>query len=100
MLIAHVIFSVDEDRRPGVLERLNRDACIVKSMEGCLAFIPFANPANSREVGILHEWRSADDFARYTSSATFAHFQAELRPMMVAPPVSRRFEAELIRVVN
>jgi len=100
MLIAHVTFSVDEALRHHVLERLSRDTSIVRSMEGCVAFVPFANPADSEEVGILHEWRSAEDFARYTSSETFARFQAELRPMMVAPPVSRRFEAELITVVK
>jgi quinol monooxygenase YgiN len=100
MLIAHVFFSVDETIRHQVVERLSRDVGAVRAMDGCLAFIPFMNPGNPQEVGILHEWQSAEDFARYTSSDTFARFQAELRPMMVAPPISRRFEVELVTIVR
>ena len=59
MLIAHVTFAVDEIHREHVLNRLAKDATTVRSMNGCVAFIPFADPTDPQKIGVLHEWRSS-----------------------------------------
>jgi quinol monooxygenase YgiN len=96
MLIAHVTFLVSDADRPAALGALEAEAATVRSMPGCLAFVPFTDATDPRQLGVLHEWRSAEDFANYTRSETFKRFGAAVRPLMTAPAVSQRFEARLI----
>ena len=100
MFIAHVILSVHEADRPLVINRLSNDAGTVLTMEGCLAFTPFVHPTDPHEVGILHEWRSAEDFAKYISSDTFTRFQKDVLSLAVTKPISRRFHATLIEAAD
>jgi quinol monooxygenase YgiN len=100
MLIAHVTFTVAATYRQAALDCLLGEAEEVRSMPGCISFIPFADVSAAGGVGVLHEWRAARDFAGYTASESFARFSKAVRPMMVAPPVSRRFEAVLLESVN
>lgn len=100
MLIAHVIFYVSNENRHRALAALINEVGTVRSMRGCLAFLPFLDPTDPQGVGILHEWATHEDFAAYTASPGFAESGQTLRPLMVAAPVSRRFDANLTESVN
>ena len=100
MLIAHVTFSVAEDKRQTALASLVDEAEAVRAMPGCIAFTPFSDPVDPQKVGIIHEWETVEQFRAYAQSPGFAASGQVLRPMMLDKPVSRRFEANLIESVN
>jgi len=94
MRIAHLTFTVDTAATQQALATLVAAAPSVRAMPGCQAFIPFADPTVEGGLGLIHEWDSAAAFSAYLASPGFAELNATLRPLMTAPPVSRRFEAE------
>lgn len=100
MLVAHVRFRVAEHDRQKALDALTANAQRIRSMKGCLAFVPFLDPSDGQGVGVLHEWRTGQDFAAYAASAGFAETSAILRPLMTEPPISRRFDARLIETLD
>jgi quinol monooxygenase YgiN len=93
MLIAHVTFIVAKENSRKALEALVAEVAQVRAMPGCVTFLPFQDASDPRKVGVVHEWATAGDFTGYTSSAEFARVGQSLRPMMLAPPVSHRFDA-------
>jgi len=93
MRLAHVTFTVAPDAVRTALDTLLDETASVRRMQGCRAFIPFADPTVSGGLGVVHEWDTAEDFAAYLASPGFASVNAVLRPMMTAAPVSRRFDA-------
>ncbi|GAA6207687.1 hypothetical protein NBRC116601_09800 [Cognatishimia sp. WU-CL00825] len=93
MLIAHVIFSVAPENRTLAIKTLKHEVSVVRAMDGCIAFIPFLDATNQQNVGVLHEWASSDAFAAYIASDSFASIGETLRPIMISPPVSKRFDA-------
>jgi quinol monooxygenase YgiN len=100
MLIAHVKFTISAENRNKAIETLKREVEVVCAMKGCIAFVPFLDPTNPCDVGVLHEWDTADDFASYIASDSFATIGQVLRPIMTSPPISKRFDAALIENVN
>ena len=100
MLIVHVFFSVNEADRANALETLLAEAPTVLARKGCISFTPVLDPTDPARLGIVEEWAEADAFEQYTSSREFAEIGKVLRPLMTAPPVSRRFDAQLIESVN
>lgn len=100
MLIAHVFFTVASEQRQQALDTLIEEAPIVRAMDGCCTFAPFADPTDPQKIGIVHEWDNADGFAAYAASPGFAKMGQMLRPMMTAAPVSKRFDARLLETVN
>ena len=96
MLIGHVTFPVSPENRTLAIDTLTKEVSAVRAMKGCIAFVPFLDLTNEQDVGVLHEWETAADFAAYIASDSFAAIGAVLRPIMVAPPVSKRFDATLI----
>lgn len=96
MLIAHVTFAVAPEDRLKALDALAAEADQVRAMPGSVLFIPFQDATDRQKVGVLHEWKTRQDFERYTSSPEFVRVGQTLRPMMLAPPVSHRFDASLI----
>ena len=94
MRIAHLTFTVDKHASQHALALLTTAAPAVRAMPGCQAFIPFADPMSEGGIGVVHEWASAADFSLYLASPGFAQLSAQLRPLMTAPPVSKRFDAE------
>ncbi len=96
MQITHVTFNVGKADSAKALETLVEEAKAVRAMAGCIAFIPFQDATDPTQIGILHEWQTGEDFTAYTSSQEFAQLGKILRPMMLKPPVSRRFTADLI----
>ncbi|MEP2784058.1 MAG: antibiotic biosynthesis monooxygenase [Pseudoruegeria sp.] len=93
MLIAHVTFTVAKNGASKALEALIAETAQVRAMPGCVAFVPFQDASDPQKVGVLHEWTSAEDFAGYIGSKEFSRVGKSLRPMMLAPPVSLRFDA-------
>lgn len=100
MIIAHVTFSVAAKSRQAALDVLVSEIAGVRAMHGCLAFVPFVDPSDETSLGVLHEWETAADFGAYATSDGFAAVGQVLRPMMTAPPMSRRFDATLLESVN
>lgn len=93
MLIAHVTFVVAQEDSRKALDALVTEADQIRAMPGCVTFIPFQDASDPQKLGVMHEWNTAQDFAGYTASAGFARVGQTLRPMMLAPPVSHRFDA-------
>jgi quinol monooxygenase YgiN len=96
MLIAHVTFSVLPENRTLAIDALTQEVRAVRAMKGCKAFTPFLDPTSERDVGVLHEWDTAEEFDAYIKSDIFMTMGKVLRPIMVAPPVSKRFDATSI----
>ncbi|KAJ55110.1 hypothetical protein ACMU_15250 [Actibacterium mucosum KCTC 23349] len=96
MLVAIVDFQTTADNRAAALALLLDHAQAVRAMPGCRTFRPVADPVDDMLVTVIHEWAAESGFAGYLSSDSFAQLGAALRPMMVAPPSSRRYNAALI----
>lgn len=100
MRVVHVFFKVRAEERSAALEALVAGAAAVRAMPGCRTFLPFLDPTDAEAIGVMHEWETDADFAAYVASPIFVANAAVLRPLMTAPPVSRRFDATLAETVN
>ncbi|MGR9281387.1 putative quinol monooxygenase [Rhizobium johnstonii] len=100
MLIATVDFTVDPENRDEVVARLLQDKEAIRAMEGNLAFSPYVDPVNDKAVRVWHEWHHIEHFRAYTASEMFKQLGLVLRPLMKAPPVSRRMMSELLETVG
>jgi quinol monooxygenase YgiN len=100
MLIAHVHFTVQPAERQRALDALLAEVPTVRAMKGCLAFHPFLDASDETGLGIVHEWTDEASFGAYVTSVGFAEVGKVLRPMMIAAPVSKRFDAKLLETVN
>lgn len=96
MFIVHVDFDVAPQDRPHALALLRMEVEDVRALPGCRSFAPYPDPANPSRISIVHEWETTEAFAAYAASEAFARSGEELRPLMIAPPSSRRFDATLI----
>lgn len=100
MLIAILDFEVAPARLPAALDQLLAEMPVVREMQGNIAFRPFADPLADTKITLVHEWEHRSDFDTYLASPCFARSGEVLRPMMIAAPISRRFEASLIEKVR
>ncbi|PWK54056.1 putative quinol monooxygenase [Silicimonas algicola] len=98
-MIAILDFDVGPDDGGVALNQLLTEAPDVRAMKGNIAFRPYADPLIGTRVTLVHEWESREDFAAYLASPAFLRSGEKLRPLMAAPPVSRRFEAQLIETL-
>lgn len=92
MIVAHVDFKVAEADRKMVLQVLLDQGLAVRSMPGCKRFVPFEDSTQEGGVGVIHEWLDRASFDAYLASPAFRESGRIIRPRMLAPPVSRRFE--------
>ena len=99
MLIAVLDFDTLATDRAAALAQLDRERDEVRAMPGNVAFRVYASREDASRVTVVHEWDDEVAFGRYLGSDSFARSGAVLRPMMIAPPVSRRFRAELWETV-
>lgn len=97
MLIAHVTFIVAQENTGKALGSLISASEQVRAMPGCILFIPFQDATDPQKIGIMHEWETQQDFDGYTSSEEFTRVGQVLRSMMLAPPISQRFDATLLK---
>ena len=98
MFIAILDLTTTTADRPAVLEQLRSEKPGVRSMPGNVDFRVYAGDDDTT-VTALHEWDSQDAFQAYLESDAFARSGEVIRPLVTAPPVSRRFRAELIETV-
>jgi quinol monooxygenase YgiN len=97
--IAIVEFATSSANRSTAVDQLRREQPIVRSMPGCVNFGVFRSAETDTDITIVHEWTDPARFADYLASEAFARSGDVLRPLMIAPPSSRRFRAELIETV-
>lgn len=94
MIIAIVDFETAPETQAKALDILLTDVASATNITGNLGFRAFSNAQSDTHVGLMHEWETLADFEAYTASDAFKQIGAQLRPMMTAAPVSRRFEAQ------
>lgn len=99
MLIAILDLRTDPADRPAALAQLRGEHDEIRAMPGNLDFRVYAAADDQGALAVVHEWADEASFAQYLASDAFARSGAVLRPLVTAPPVSRRFLAELVETV-
>ena len=99
MLIAVLDLRTTAADRPVALAQLDSEREEIRAMPGNLDFRVYAARDDEEAVAVIHEWADKQSFAAYLSSSAFARSGAVLRPLVTAPPVSRRFHAALLEMV-
>ena len=99
MLIAVLDLRTTPADRSAALAQLDGEREEIRAMPGNLDFRVYAARDDEESVVVLHEWADEPSFADYLSSDAFARSGAVLRPLVTAPPVSRRFRADLLETV-
>jgi len=99
MLIAVLDLRTTATDRPAALAQLDGERNEIRAMRGNLDFRVYAARDDEEAVAVIHEWADEPSFAAYLSSHAFARSGAVLRPLLTAPPVSRRFHADLLETV-
>jgi quinol monooxygenase YgiN len=99
MLIAVLDLRTTAADRPVALAQLDGERDEIRAMPGNLDFRVYAARDDAEAVAVIHEWADEASFAAYLSSQAFARSGAVLRPLVTAPPVSRRFHAALLETV-
>jgi quinol monooxygenase YgiN len=99
MLIAVLDLRTTAADRPVALAQLDNERDEIRAMAGNLDFRVYAARDDDEVVTVLHEWVDETSFAAYLASEAFTRSGAVLRPLVTAPPVSRRFHAALLETV-
>ena len=99
MLIAVLDLRTTPADRSAALAQLDGERDGIRAMPGNLDFRVYADRDDEGAAVVLHEWVDEPSFAAYLSSEAFARSGAVLRPLLTAPPVSRRFRADLLETV-
>lgn len=99
MLIAVLDLRTAPADRATALAQLDSERDEIRAMPGNLDFRVYAAHDDGEAVAVIHEWADETSFAGYLSSAAFARSGEVLRPLVTAPPVSRRFRADLLETV-
>jgi quinol monooxygenase YgiN len=86
--------------RPVVTSQLESERPVVRAMPGCIDFRVYASSERDTDVTVVHEWIDEASFGAYLESDAFERSGVRLRPLLTAPPVSRRFRVELVESVN
>ena len=99
MLIAVLDLRTTPTDRPAALAQLDSERDEIRAMPGNLDLRVYAARDDEEAVTVIHEWADETSFAAYLSSEPFSRSGAALGPLMVEPPVSRRFRAALLETV-
>jgi quinol monooxygenase YgiN len=99
MLIALLDLRTSAADRPAALAQFDREREEIRAMPGNLDFRAYAARDDDEGVTVIHEWADRASFTAYLSSESFERSGTVLRPLMTAPPVSRRFDASLLETV-
>jgi quinol monooxygenase YgiN len=99
MLIAVLDLRTTATDRAVALAQLDSERDEIRAMPGNLDFRVYAARDDEQAITVLHEWADEPSFAAYLSSDAFARSGEVLRPLVTAPPVSRRFRAALVETV-
>jgi quinol monooxygenase YgiN len=99
MFIALLDLRTTAGDRPVALAEFDSERDEIRAMPGNLDFRVYAAREDDEAVAVIHEWVDEPSFAAYLSSEAFARSGAVIRPLVTAPPVSRRFHADLLETV-
>ncbi|WP_435769073.1 putative quinol monooxygenase [Nocardioides sp. SYSU DS0651] len=99
MLIAIVDLRTTPADRPAALAQLDAERDGIRAMPGNVDFRVLVDRTDDQSVTVVHEWADQPSFATYLASAEFERSNVVLRPLLTAPPVSRRFRAQLLETV-
>ena len=99
MFIAILDLRTTPADRAVALAQLDGERAEIRAMPGNLDFRVYASRDDEEAVAVIHEWVDEPSFAGYLASDAFARSGAVLRPLVSAPPVSRRFRASLLETV-
>lgn len=99
MLIAVLDLRASAADRPAVLAQLDSEKPEIRAMPGNLDFRVYAARDDQEAVVVIHEWADETSFAGYLSSDAFTRSGTVIRPLVTAPPVSRRFRADLLETI-
>ncbi len=99
MLIAVLDLLTTPADRPTALAQLDAESEAIRAMPGNLDFRVYTSRGDEGGVTVIHEWADEPSFSGYLASDAFTRSGAVLRPLLVAPPVSRRFRASLLETV-
>jgi quinol monooxygenase YgiN len=99
MFIAILDLRTTPTDRAVALAQLDSERDEIRAMPGNLDFRVYAARDDEEHVVVIHEWADEPSFADYLSSDAFARSGEVLRPLVTAPPVSRRFRADLLETV-
>lgn len=98
MFIAVLDLRTAPTDRPVVLAHLDDVREEIRAMPGNLEFRVYA-ARDEEGVVVIHEWDDERSFADYLATDVFDRSGTVLRPLLSAPPVSRRFRATLLETV-
>lgn len=98
MFIAILDLRTAPTDREAALDQLRGEQEQIRAMPGNLDFRVYAAD-DDQAVTVLHEWVDKPAFDAYLASDAFARSGEVLRALVISPPVSRRFVAELIETV-
>jgi quinol monooxygenase YgiN len=99
MLIAVLDLRTTATDRTAALAQLDGERDAIRAMPGNLDFRVYAARDDEESVAVIHEWADEASFVAYLSSDAFARSGSVLRALVTAPPVSRRFRADLLETV-
>ena len=99
MLIAILDLRTAPAFRATALAQLDAERAGIRAMPGNLDFRVYAVRDDDEGVTVIHEWADEPSFEAYLASPAFERSGVVLRPLMSAPPRSRRFRAELFETV-
>ncbi len=99
MIIALLDLRTAAADRAAALAQLDSEREEIRAMPGNLDFRVYAARDDDGAVAVIHEWVDEPSFAAYLASDAFARSGALIRPLVIAPPVSRRFDAALLETV-
>lgn len=99
MFIAILDFRTAATDRPAALAQFDQESHRVRAMPGNISFRVYAAREDDTAVAVVHEWDDEASFAGYLRSDSFAQLSEVIRPIMIGPPVGRRFRADLLETV-
>ena len=97
MFTARVIVDPTAEGRDKVLELLTAETeSVPDAFAGCELFVVSVESSGAERVVLAEEWRSREDFERYTGSDQFAATMAAVGPLLAGPPNSAYYESERV----
>ncbi|MEM7131232.1 MAG: putative quinol monooxygenase [Chloroflexota bacterium] len=94
MVIVHVTVDVKPEQRSAFVGMMNEFVADTLAVDACQTFSFYQQIQQENRFALYEEWDSAAAFDTYTCTERFTQFRDALGPMITAPPVSNRFEAQ------
>ena len=97
MLIANVEFQVTESDVTVAMNVINDVVRSIRNLPGNCVFQALTQPG-TKTIVLLQEWQTEAHFNAYLDTQYFKELGEKLKPLMTAPPQSRRYLAEPMTV--